>query len=71
MSKELCGIIHSSDGVSPKDGQGCLLPIGHEGQHEFVAADGRHFQWETDLECDCEHCLEAQGDYCTTYWEVT
>ena len=67
---ELCGIIHSHDSVSPKDPHGCVLPIGHDAPHEFVAKDGRRYQWETDLECDCEHCMECLGDYCTMYWEV-
>lgn len=71
MAKELCGIIHPNDEVTPIDSKGCLLPIGHDGPHEFVAPNGWRFQWETDLECNFEHCMDAKGDYCTTYWEVT
>jgi hypothetical protein len=52
----------------PRDAEGCRLPNNHAGPHEFVAADGRVMQWETDLECSCEHCMEGYGDYCTTYW---
>lgn len=61
-----CGLIHS-DG-NPVDVSGCILPEGHEGPHEFVASDGGHWLWETDLECTCEHCLQCEGDYCTVYW---
>lgn len=66
-----CGIIHSDCDPTIVDSHGCIFPIGHVGPHEFVTLDARHFQWETDLACECEHCMKAQGDYCTTYWEVS
>lgn len=65
-----CGVFHSTDRSYPQDPHGCLLPVGHDGPHEFASSDGKRYQWKTDLECVCEHCQEADGDYCTTYWEV-
>jgi hypothetical protein len=62
-----CGVLHGN-GAHPRDPDGCVLPEHHEGPHEYVARDGEHWQWETDLECECEWCMTAQGDYCTTYW---
>lgn len=70
MQPEICGILHSGYDPLLNDPHGCVLPVGHPGPHLFVAQDGRHIHWETDLECDCEHCSQALGDYCTTYWEV-
>lgn len=54
----------------PHDPHGCRRPEGHEGPHECVDSMGRIYQWETDWECDCEHCSACEGDYCFTYWEV-
>ncbi len=65
----VCGAIHS-DGM-PRDMTGCLLPDNHEGPHEFRAEDGTIWQWETDFECDCSHCMKFEGDYCTIYWRKT
>lgn len=62
-----CGILFD-DLVAEKDATGCQLPMGHQGPHEFVSEFGVTYQWETDLECDCDHCMKAEGDYCTTYW---
>jgi len=62
-----CGIFHG-ESHSPTDTTGCLLPIGHEGPHEFLAGDGRRWLWEADMDCVCEHCTQCEGDYCTTYW---
>ena len=56
--------------VGAHDEQGCILPIGHAGPHEFVSEDGTHWQWETDMECGCEHCKRCDGDYCISYWQV-
>lgn len=65
----ICGIIHTDGMGSPPDENGCHLPVNHGGQpHEYVATDGCTYQWETDLECDCNHCMKCDGDYCTTYW---
>lgn len=62
-----CGIFHGDESY-PADRSGCLLANGHEGPHEFLADDGQRWLWETDLECDCEHCMRCEGDYCTVYW---
>jgi len=65
-----CGILFSNDVyVVPDDPEGCLLPHGHEGPHEFRQANGKIWQWETDWSCNCEHCQEGEGDYCTIYWQ--
>ncbi len=63
-----CGTIFSDDGPGPKDADGCRLPVGHAEPHEFVAADNSVICWETDLTCDCDHCMRAEGDYCMIYW---
>ena len=65
-----CAVLFVEDYGGPTDDQGCHLPVGHAGPHEFVAKSGMTYQWETDLECDCEHCRSADGDYCVIYWEV-
>jgi hypothetical protein len=62
-----CGILHGS-GPQPPDDHGCILPDNHEGPHEYIARDGVAWQWETNLECDCEWCRRGEGDYCTVYW---
>lgn len=54
---------------SPHDASGCLLTIGHDGPHEFIDDRGKVWLWETDLTCDCEHCMRCEGDYCSVYWE--
>jgi hypothetical protein len=65
-----CGILFGNEpGYAPKDEHGCTRPSGHPGPHEFVATNGRTYEWETDLMCDCEHCMRCEGDYCTTYSE--
>lgn len=64
-----CGILHGSEAMLPVDNDGCLLEMGHDGPHEFVDPKGQHWQWETDMECDCEHCMRCEGDYCTVYWK--
>jgi len=64
-----CGTMLGND-RNPYDHAGCLLPEGHSGPHEFVDSDGVRWQWETDWECDCEHCLQCEGDYCTIYWRA-
>lgn len=66
----LCGVMHGDySAACPVDLEGCRLPEGHHGPHEFCAPDGRVWQWETDFECACEHCRLCEGDYCTIYWE--
>ena len=64
-----CGIFHGYDDSQAVDTEGCLLPTEHDGPHEFVAPNGQHWLWETDMECDCEHCMQLEGDYCTIYWK--
>jgi hypothetical protein len=66
---EVCGILHGDGTAYPVDALGCILPNNHGGSHEFIDAEGRHWLWETDLSCECLHCLESMGDYCTIYWE--
>jgi hypothetical protein len=61
--------MHGNDTVQPRDDHGCVLALGHDGPHEFADPNGRRWLWETDLECDCEHCMRCEGDYCTVYWE--
>ena len=61
-----CAVFHG-DSI-PSDESGCILSIGHDGPHEFITSDGEHWLWETDMECDCEHCMKCEGDYCTNYW---
>ena len=59
------------DDALAQDPRGCLRPLGHAGPHEYLTANGQRIQWEIDFNCECEHCQAEQGDYCTTYWEVT
>ena len=67
-----CGILFRQNSpVEPDDVSGCLLPVGHDGPHKFRDPNGEVWAWETDLECDCEHCRQADGDYCTIYWPLT
>lgn len=68
LDTHVCGIMHGGDSVGPVDAQGCMLAEGHEGPHEFADQNGRRWLWETDMECDCEHCMRCDGDYCTVYW---
>ena len=68
MDSGTCDILHSVEISHPVDVHGCILPSGHDGPHEFKDEHGRLWQWETDLSCQCEHCMRCEGDYCTTYW---
>lgn len=64
-----CGIIFDSgNGCQPQDQTGCQLQHGHDGPHEFSEPSGKVWQWETDWACNCEHCQECEGDYCSIYW---
>lgn len=66
---QVCGTMSGSGlMVGVEDRQGCLLPLNHGGAHEFVDEYGEHWLWETDLTCDCEHCMQCEGDYCILYW---
>jgi hypothetical protein len=65
-----CGILHwQGMYASPKDADGCVLPDIHDGPHLFIDEDGVEWCWETDWSCECEHCMSAEGDYCTIYWK--
>lgn len=65
----VCGVLHGEGMVQAVDTEGCVLPDGHDGPHEFVdARNGARWQWETNWDCQCQHCLEADGDFCTVYW---
>lgn len=64
-----CDVMHESGPCMPTDMHGCILPNGHGGPHEFVDPHGKHWLWETDLECTCWWCRRCEGDYCTVYWE--
>lgn len=49
-----CGSCFNSWLGAPKDTEGCLLPIGHEGPHEFKDEYGRLYQWQYDVEDDSD-----------------
>lgn len=66
--RECAIIFNNADGDFARDENGCRLAAGHDGPHEFVATTGKIWQWETDWECVCEHCVQCEGDYCSTYW---
>jgi hypothetical protein len=63
-----CDILHGNDNLQPVDNDGCILADNHSGPHEFIDPSGQHWLWETDLSCECDHCLQCEGDYCTTHW---
>ena len=63
-----CGIMLSRNLGVPEDKEGCILPEGHQGSHLSRTNQGL-IGWETDWECDCEHCLRCEGDYCEVYWK--
>jgi hypothetical protein len=66
----ICGVLHGDGPGVPEDEHGCILPVNHGVQpHEYIATDGVTYQWETDLACDCVHCMKCEGDYCTIYWQ--
>ena len=65
-----CGTIFDNSGSPPHDKHGCRLHDGHDGPHEFVDTQGVLYRWETDWECDCEHCMRCEGDYCSIYWRA-
>jgi|APEBP8051072266_1049373.scaffolds.fasta_scaffold00350_22 hypothetical protein len=63
-----CGVLMRVDEVVlPRDEEGCTLPAGHAGPHLSSTPEGA-FNWEIDLDCDCDHCQQCEGDYCITYW---
>lgn len=65
-----CGTLFSTEGGGPYDIDGCRLPDGHAGPHEFVTPTGVVYRWETDWDCTCEECMREDGDYCSVYWQV-
>jgi hypothetical protein len=64
----VCGTVFVCEMGGPEDNHGCRRPSGHSGPHEFVEKRGTVYRWETDWQCDCEHCLSCDGDFCTVYW---
>ncbi len=65
-----CGGLMARFPAAPRDEQGCCRPEGHAGPHLSMTSAGA-VEWEVDLECDCEHCLQCEGDYCEIYWPYT
>lgn len=72
MSDKRCAILFPRDrGHAPEDTDGCLLPNGHHGRHEFVAENGKRYSWEIDMTCDCEDCLSDEPDnWCIVYTTI-
>jgi hypothetical protein len=67
----MCGVIMSATGCYlPEDRDGCVLPKGHDGPHLCNTNSGP-YGWETDWDCDCEHCKACGGDYCIVYWPAS
>ena len=52
-----------------EDANGCILPRGHEGEH-LSSTDEGLLEWETDMDCGCEHCMQCEGDYCVVFGPV-
>lgn len=67
----VCGIIHDITIGHEADVHGCILPLGHDGPHEFTSQGGQQYRWYTDMDCTCEHCMTEYGDFCTIYWGVS
>lgn len=66
-----CGVLFPNHGASPRDENGCRLPHGHDGMHEFVSVRGNVIQWETDMNCNCHCCQQDDSyDWCAIYKEV-
>jgi|GEM_PF-2254014 hypothetical protein len=65
-----CGYIFNPKLViHPEDDHGCILPSGHDGPHKFIGTDNKIYEWEIDMSCECDHCMQCQGDYCAVYWK--
>ena len=43
-----CDILFSDPPFGPTDSNGCYLPMGHAGPHEFKDSKGFVYQWEND-----------------------
>jgi len=67
MSDRPCGII-ATDMTCLRDTTGCILANNHDGRHRFVGSNGRTYEWETDMDCECDNSCD--GDWCFTYWET-
>ena len=76
-SHNSCGLILGELIIGGREPDtGCALNCGHIGPHEFTATNGQTWCWETNYDCDCEHCKvcpgsdcpECEGEFCTTYW---
>jgi hypothetical protein len=63
-----CGICCPSRIDIPHDIDGCLLPDGHDGRHQFSCEVGL-VSWETDYGCDCPDCVtgDSFSDNCILY----
>jgi len=60
---QVCGTMAGNGQmVGQEDRQGCLLSLNHKGGNEFADQNGIRWQWETDLEGDCDHCMQFVGD---------
>jgi hypothetical protein len=71
-SSRRCAVIFPRrDAVSPTDFDGCVLPNGHLGPHQFLASDLLMYEWETDTDCDCEDCQSDEvDDWCIVYQSI-
>jgi len=69
-SSHRCAVLFPNrDAVSPTDFDGCVLPNGHLGPHQFQGSDLVMYAWETDMECRCEDCQSEEVDnWCIAYW---
>lgn len=67
--QQTCGIAFGRREIDDQDG--CINPEGHDGPHRCIDTNGTVYEWETDLECNCECCQSDDwSDYCILYWEV-
>ena len=71
-SSRRCAVLFPRrDAVSLTDFDGCVLPNGHLGPHKFLASDLLMYEWETDMECDCEDCRSDEvDDWCIVYRSI-
>lgn len=69
--KALCGILFSRP-ADLRDATGCLRASPHYAHpHLCRDVDGVEWEWETDMECNCEDCQSDEvDDWCITFWRV-
>lgn len=60
-----------SPGTDPSDKTGCVKPDGHSGTHKFKSEDGKWYEWEYDLDCECG-CMDSDdfSEVCIVYTET-